>query len=280
MHSPHSVQARRRGPAPPKYGSATSSPGAAFAVPPGVLAVAEEHADRRQVEGVADAHLLGGGLQMDVGRRHRRVEPHAEHPLGLVVVRRQLLLPVGDPAPLPVLEEGGGRHVEGVGVVERAAADSRAGQHQHIAQDVDALDAVEAERRGPQVVAQVPGVLGQFVAGEAAARLQHADPVALLGQPQRGDGAAEARADDDDVVVVAVFLCHLVLRRVGRIQGARGRRRAAPHGARPRGGRSAHPQGLHQPQRTGQERRVLLVVHAQRRVPSAAAAGWRRSAPR
>ncbi len=33
MHSPHSVQALRAGPAPPKYGSGTSSPGRALAVP-------------------------------------------------------------------------------------------------------------------------------------------------------------------------------------------------------------------------------------------------------
>ncbi len=30
MHSPHSVQALRAGPAPPKYGSGTSSPGRTF----------------------------------------------------------------------------------------------------------------------------------------------------------------------------------------------------------------------------------------------------------
>ncbi len=33
MHSPHSVQALREGPAPPKYGSSTCSPALAFAVP-------------------------------------------------------------------------------------------------------------------------------------------------------------------------------------------------------------------------------------------------------
>lgn len=33
MHSPHSLQALRSGPAPPKYGSGTRSPGPAFAVP-------------------------------------------------------------------------------------------------------------------------------------------------------------------------------------------------------------------------------------------------------
>ncbi len=33
MHSPHSAQALRAGPAPPKYGSGTSCPGSAFTVP-------------------------------------------------------------------------------------------------------------------------------------------------------------------------------------------------------------------------------------------------------
>ncbi len=33
MHSPHSAQARREGPAPPKYGSGTSPPGFALAFP-------------------------------------------------------------------------------------------------------------------------------------------------------------------------------------------------------------------------------------------------------
>lgn len=33
MHSPHSIQALRAGPAPPKYGSFTCSPGRAFVLP-------------------------------------------------------------------------------------------------------------------------------------------------------------------------------------------------------------------------------------------------------
>src|SRR2546422_6134792 len=43
-----------------------------------------------------------------------RVEPYAEHALGLVVVRRELVLPVRDALPLRVVEERRGRHVERV----------------------------------------------------------------------------------------------------------------------------------------------------------------------
>ena len=47
----------------------------------------------------------------------------------------------------------------------------------------------------------------QFVFGKsslrpALAHLEHGDAVALLGEPQRRDAAAEAGADDHEVVVV------------------------------------------------------------------------------
>lgn len=174
--------------------------------PVGVLAVTEEDAHRGQMEGVTDAHRLGDGLEVDVRRGHGRVEPHPEHPLRLVVVGRQFGLPVGDAGPLTVLEEGRRWHVQGVGVVEGAAAHSGAGQHHHLAEQVHPLDAEQSERGGPQVVLDVPGVLGQGRGGEAAARLEDADPVPLLAQPQGRDRAAEARADDEDVVVVRVVV--------------------------------------------------------------------------
>ena len=190
------MQPVRAGPAPPKYGSGTVLPGRLLAVG------AEEHA-RPGVgdEGVADAHVVGDLLHDPVGVGERRVGDDAEHPLRLVVVRHQLGAPVGDVRPLRVVEERLRRHVQRVGVVQRAAADARAGQDHHVAQQVDALDAVHAELRRPQELAQVPGGLGELVVGEAATGLEHADAVALLGQPQRADAAAEPRADDQDVVV-------------------------------------------------------------------------------
>ena len=127
-----------------------------------------------------------------------------EHPLGLGVERRQLGAPVGDVRPLRVGEERGRRLVEGVGVVERAAADPGAGQDHHVLEQVDPLQAVAARACGAQrKLRRSQEVFGSVVLVEALAGLQHADPVALLGQPQRGDAAAEAGADHQHVVVVA-----------------------------------------------------------------------------
>ena len=57
---------------------------------------------------------------------------HAEHPLRLLVVRHQLAAPVGDVLPLRVVEERLRRHVQRVGVVQRAAAHPGAGQDHHV----------------------------------------------------------------------------------------------------------------------------------------------------
>ncbi len=158
----------------------------------GVLAVAEEDADGGHVEGVSYAHALRGGLQVDVRRGHRRVQAYAEHAAGLVVVRGQLLFPIGDVAPLGVLEERLRGDVEGVGVVQGAAAHARAGEDHDVAQEVDALEAVHVELGGPEVVLEVPGVFGERRGGEAAACLQHPYLVALFGQAQGSHRAAEA----------------------------------------------------------------------------------------
>src|SRR6185437_12324130 len=70
-----------------------------------------------------------------------------------------------------------------------------------VLQQVDALDAVATKLRRPQELAQVPRRLGEVLVREAAAGFEHADPVTLFGQPQRGDAAAKTRTDDQDVVV-------------------------------------------------------------------------------
>ncbi len=162
---------------------------------------AEEHPDRCRPERLPHAHLLGDLAHHLVGRRVQRVRHHAEHPLRLVVVRRQLGAPVGDVAPGGVGVEGGQRLVERVRVDQRPAADAGPRQDQAVLQDVDALDAVAAGLRPEQEPLEVPRRRREVLVGEPCTRLEHADAVALLGQPQGRDRSAEARADDQDVEV-------------------------------------------------------------------------------
>ena len=164
-------------------------------------ALAEEHAHRRERERVADPHVLGDLGEDVVERGAPRHPVDAEHPRGLVVVRGELGLPVGDARPLRVLEELLRRDVERVRVDQRAAADPGAAQHHGVGQQVDALDAVEPEAGRVEEATHAPRGLGEVVVVEAAAGLEDADPVALLGEPERRDRPAEPGADDDDVVV-------------------------------------------------------------------------------
>jgi hypothetical protein len=163
---------------------------------------AEEDPDRRRPKGGGDAHLLGDLSVDPVGQGHRRVGDDPQHPVGLVVERRQLGPPVGDVCPLPVAIEGVRlRFVEGVGVVERPAADSGAGQDHHVGQRMDALDSLEAQLGRPEEALEVPRRFRELLIGPPAAGFQHADLVALFGQPQRGDAATEAAADHENVMV-------------------------------------------------------------------------------
>ena len=163
---------------------------------------AEEHPDRGHAERVPDPHLLGNLLHDLIRRCHRRVAHHAQHPFRLVVIGRELGAPVGDVRPLAVAVKGVLRLVERVGVHERASADPRAGQDDHVPQQVDPLDAQAAELRRPEEPAGVPGSPGIAGVLEPASRLEHTHPVALLGEPQRGDRAAETRADHEHVIVI------------------------------------------------------------------------------
>jgi hypothetical protein len=127
---------------------------------------------------------------------------HAEHPLRGVVVGRQRGTPVRvEVAPLRVVVEALRRAVERVRVAEAAAADARAADHRHVLEDREAEDPAHPQPGREEVAAQVPRRARQLVVGEAAAALQHADAVALLGQPQRADAAAEAGPDDEPVEI-------------------------------------------------------------------------------
>ena len=119
------------------------------------------------------------------------------------MMRRQLVGPVGDARPLRRIEELLRRDVQRVAVDVRSAADACAAEDEHIVQVLDPLDPVQLRRGEPQEVRQIPLGLRDVLVFPAPAGLHDADPVALLRGAQRGDAAAEARADDHHVVVEA-----------------------------------------------------------------------------
>jgi hypothetical protein len=161
----------------------------------------EEHPHRRLAEGAQHPEVVGGAPHQLLDGPIARVLDDPQHPARHLVVGGELGLPVGDVAPLRVVEERLRGHVERVRVVERAATHAGTGQDDDVGQAVDALDAVAPGLGCPQVAAGVPGGLGEVLVLEAPSGLEHEHPVALLGQPKRGDRATEARPDDHDVDV-------------------------------------------------------------------------------
>ena len=164
--------------------------------------LAEEDPDlgRVVVLGAADvARDLGEDL---VAAGLERVGLGAQHPLRGPVVRRQLGLPVGEVAPRRRPEEAVGRDRQGVGVDQRAAADPDAVQDRDVLEERHLEEAAQAGARHPHPAAHVPVALRKVLEPEPAALLEDEDPVALLGQPERRDRAAEARPDHDDVGVL------------------------------------------------------------------------------
>src|SRR5699024_7056513 len=183
----------------------------------------EVHADRGVDERVRRPHVLGDGADHLVRVGVRGVGDHTEHPAPLVVERGELGVPVRDVRPLRVLEERGPRLVEGVRVVERAAAHTRAGQDHDVPEQVHALEPEQSQLGRPDVPVQPPRGPGEILVLEAAARLDNGDPVALLRQAARGAAATE-RGSDDDPVGVGGGRCD-----------ARGRRRGGRHRELPEG---------------------------------------------
>ena len=95
--------------------------------------------------------------------------------------------------PLRVVEERLRRLVQGVGVVQRAAADARAGQDQTHGlrrQQVDALDAVAAQLRRPQVARR----RSQEVCGDTARRRRRSGGRPRARRPGSPSRSAAARS--------------------------------------------------------------------------------------
>jgi hypothetical protein len=150
------------------------------------------------------AEALGDPGQHPVGLLLDLVLGHAEHELGAAIVRRQLGLPVGEVAPRWGREHRVGRDVERVGVDQRAAADARSRQHEHVRQKRQPQDAEALGGRHPQRLAQVPVGAREVGRRPPPTALEDAHRVALLGQAQGRHRTTEARADDHEVVVEAV----------------------------------------------------------------------------
>ena len=184
MQAPRRSQPLRSGPAPPKYGSTPSSPNQ---TPTGVCSNVSPTPSRPAMPRITSSAGVSPG---------KRVTP--EHPARLVVPRRELL------APALVGPDRRRRLVERVRVDERAAADARAREHEHVAERASAAGCRGSRGAAPR------GSRGRASSSSGGPRartgaLPRAPPtaVALLGQPQRGDGAAEAAAYDDDVKIAS-----------------------------------------------------------------------------
>ncbi len=168
--------------------------------PPRLLSVV--HADGVAREGAPSPGLLLHRLaQEPIGGERLACDRRAEHEARHGVVRREQVRPGHARGPARILERARGRDEQGVRVHEAAAADARTVQDEDVLQDGDLLDAIAEQPRHPERLAHVPVRRREVLGAPALAHLEHRDAVALLAEPQGGDRAAEAGADDDEVVV-------------------------------------------------------------------------------
>src|SRR6516225_6443041 len=94
---------------------------------------AEVDGKRGLVVGLPSADVVRDLLDGPVDvRREVRVTDDAEHPRGLVEVRRQLVGPIGDTGPFLRVEELLRWDVHGARIYMRAAADAGAGEDEHV----------------------------------------------------------------------------------------------------------------------------------------------------
>ena len=105
---------------------------------------------------------------------------------------------------------------------------------------VEALDAAQAEVWHEEVPAQVPVRARKVRRAEPPPRFEDRHPVALLGEPQRGDAAAEPASDHEHVGLVQLHGSEDTARAAGTLSGPRCAvssscsRSSSPHRRRPR----------------------------------------------
>src|SRR5690606_802832 len=92
------------------------------------------------------------------------------------------------------------RRRQGARVDERAPAHADAVRDGDVVEEAELEDARRPHRRAPVPLLEVARAPGEVFFVEAQALLEDQHLVALLGEPERRDAPAEARADDDEVV--------------------------------------------------------------------------------
>jgi hypothetical protein len=112
-------------------------------------AFAEVDRDRRRRKRIAHAQFGGRRAHMIVDLKQTRVFDDAQHTLRQAIERHQSLFAAHLSNGL-VFEEFLFRNVQGIGVNEAAAADSRAAHNQYVAQQSHAHNTVAKGRRGPE----------------------------------------------------------------------------------------------------------------------------------
>ena len=141
MQPPQWMQPRRAGPAPPKYGSGTSTPSAPGAPKKVPTGVGRKLSPRPRPSAIS-RRTASAGVIARIGR-------HAQHPAGGGVMTLPLALPMGQLAPGRLLERRGVRLQQDVGIAQAPAADPGAMQDEDVPERTDLEDAEAAEPGRP-----------------------------------------------------------------------------------------------------------------------------------
>ncbi len=157
----------------------------------GDIGMPEVDADIGGFEGVAETASFGGSHQGVVGFAELGIGDGAEHPSCGGEVLGHDRSPVLEPGPLGIVPHRLGRFEEGVGVDQAAAADPDAVEDERFPEEVEAEDPTAAEPGKPESLSEIPVGLWKIFRFPAFALLDDGDAIALLGEPQRGNRAAE-----------------------------------------------------------------------------------------
>ncbi len=156
--------------------------------------------DIHRSEGVATPALARHLSQDMVGGGEVGVGGGTEHVFGRVVVGTEDGFPVGQVSPAGRVEQFVVRFHEHAGVNQAATTDAAAVQYHHVVEQRELLDTETAQGGGPEIGADVPVGWGEIGVPVAFAAFQHQYVVAFFGQAHGGNAAAEAGADDGEIV--------------------------------------------------------------------------------